>query len=327
MLQETGKEEARGCPRGCVPHRQRGDEGVDSLDRASASVRLTSLNVYQVLILIRSDLLLRINQTLAKGSASGNRMQSIVMPDKATVRPDASREEIISYHEEQGTLPRPFAPFSFALNATHGVSPSVSSVNPPSSRANATIGSRTDSYIDSTIMPPDNRASTLSFSASAARMPHAHARQSSVFSALRDSIRDSFFNLYVHSARSSARLSTLSSASSAVSRFSGAPGVQMRRVRQTFTPILPDEPTLVLGERVALMRAFDDGWVVIGRDKPYGKPGEVELGTVPAWCFIKPLKGLRSERPVRSASLGVTVQVELDGPSKPRDDIISWSNF
>jgi len=53
---------------------------------------------------------------------------------------------------------------------------------------------------------------------------------------------------------------------------------------------------------------------------------EVELGVVPAWCFLKPVKGLRAERPVRSTSLGITVQ--MDGPSfSSRDEILSWSNF
>ena len=100
----------------------------------------------------------------------------------------------------------------------------------------------------------------------------------------------------------------------------------MQGVRQLFTPILPDEPTLILGERVAIMKSHDDGWCIVGRDKPYGKPGEVELGAVPAWCFVKPMKGLRSERPVRSTSLGVTVQMD-DDVEKPRGDYISWSNF
>ena len=102
----------------------------------------------------------------------------------------------------------------------------------------------------------------------------------------------------------------------------------MRRVRQLYTPILPDEPHLTLGERVAIMRSFDDGWCVIGRDKPHDPSGgEVELGTVPAWCFVKPTKGLRAERPIRSSSLGVTVQMDWETPEKSRDSIMSWSNF
>lgn len=63
----------------------------------------------------------------------------------------------------------------------------------------------------------------------------------------------------------------------------------------------------------------------MGRDSIF-KPGEVELGAVPAWCFVKPVKGLRAERPLRTASLGVTVNLE-DSNSPMRDNVISWSNF
>jgi len=116
---------------------------------------------------------------------------------------------------------------------------------------------------------------------------------------------------------SSRRMSTASTASSA---FEG----HKRKVRQLFNPALPDELVLSLGERVTVVQSYDDGWCVIGRDSLI-KPGDVEMGTCPAWCFIKPTKGLRAERPIRTSSLGVTVT--LDGPGVPRDNIISWSNF
>ena len=259
------------------------------------------------------------------GFSRANLTASVVLPAKAIYRPGASREEIISYHEEQGLMPRPFAPFSFALNAAQGSNVSLSSTLQGSS-APSKGGAASGSFADSTTIGGrtsiDNRISTASFSASAARLHPRHQRNSSMFSALRDSIRDSFFGLGAPN-RPGSEMSNISNSSSLLS--SG--GVQTRRVRQLFTPILPDEPTLALGERVSVLRSFDDGWCVIGRDMPYGQPGEVELGSVPAWCFVKPMKGLRSERPVRSSSLGVTVQVDLDGPQKPRDDIISWSNF
>lgn len=67
------------------------------------------------------------------------------------------------------------------------------------------------------------------------------------------------------------------------------------------------------------------GWCIVGRDSPFNK-GEVELGACPAWCFVKPVKGLKAERPIRASSLGVTVQ--LDGPQyTSRDELVSWSNF
>lgn len=272
--------------------------------------------------------LLGINQTgMSYGFSRANITSSVVLPAKAVYRPGASREEIISYHEEQGLMPRPFAPFSFALNAAHGSSSSMSSTLQGSS-AHSKGGSTLDGSGDNFMVEGkgrisiDKRVSTQSFSASAARLHPVHKRNSSMFSAIRDSIRDSFFGLGVPN-RPGSVMSAVSNSSSQLS----TGGVQTRRVHQIFTPILPDEPTLAVGERVAVLRSFDDGWCVIGRDKLFGQPGDVELGTVPAWCFVKPMKGLKSERPVRSSSLGVTVQVDLDGPQKPRDDIISWSNF
>lgn len=300
--------------------------------------------------MITASDLLAINQPGTKGFSRANLTPSIVLPNKAIIRSDATKEEIISYHEEQGNLPRPFAPFSFALNAANGSSSST--LVPPSSRSHTkggasigTIGSILDSYSDSPSRPTilDNRLSTASFSASAARIgsPGPHARNSSRFSAMYDSIRGSFLGFGHHAAaamRPGSMLSSLSGTSSmrthsrsgsALSGLSVAGGgVHIRKVRQLFTPILPDEPTLALGERVAIVRSFDDGWVIIARDRPYGPPGDVELGTVPSWCFVKPMKGLRSERPVRSTSLGVTVNVDWEGPGpEKREDYISWSNF
>ncbi|KAL5486317.1 hypothetical protein ACEPAI_7363 [Sanghuangporus weigelae] len=231
--------------------------------------------------------------------------ESVVMPDKAIIRPDATRDEIISYYSDQGKLPRPFAPFSFALSASHLSSSS-----------------------SSTAAAQDKRVSTQSFSASAARLPppSPHSR-ASVQPSLRDSIRESFFGGNGHLRSGSAlsggsRLSVFSTGSSGAGSMTG---VQQRQVRQVFTPILPDELTLTLGESVSILRSFDDGWCIVARPKPYSTNGDAELGAAPAWCFVKPMKGLRSERPVRSSSLGVTVQVDND--VQPRNDIISWSNF
>jgi len=113
----------------------------------------------------------------------------------------------------------------------------------------------------------------------------------------------------------------------------------MRKVRQIFDPVLPDELLTRVGEQLTLVQSFDDGWCVVGREnsslvhtakslfKPTPVPeNNVELGVVPAWCFLKPVKGLRAERPVRSTSLGITVN--LDAPScSSRNDLLSWSNF
>jgi hypothetical protein len=112
-----------------------------------------------------------------------------------------------------------------------------------------------------------------------------------------------------------------------------------RKVRQLFDPVLPDELLLShVGEEVTLVQSFDDGWCLVGRDnsifatpakslfKKGDADGDVELGVVPAWCFLKPVQSLRMERPVRSSSLGITVQ--MAGPGfLSRDAVLSWSNF
>ena len=248
------------------------------------------------------------------------------MPDKCIVRPDATREEIIAHHQAEGNLPRPFAPFSFAMSAN----PTTSTLAPPSPNESIAAYSKAGATIGSTNSPDRESQYSNTITSPTTYVPRGakyHSTQrSSVFSALRDSVRDSFLTASPGGAgmRASARFSFASTSSSLRS----SSGTQVRRVRQTFTPILPDEPVLSMGERVTIMQAFDDGWCVIGREAPYGKTGEIELGTVPAWCFVKPMKGLRSERPVRSSSLGVTVQMESwnEGPEK-REDILSWSNF
>lgn len=184
----------------------------------------------------------------------------IVMPSRVLTRPSVSKQEIVDYHAKEGNLPRPFAPFSFALQA--GNTPSV--------------GKRAST------------ASVLTVS------------------------RDSFLSMHSHNRFSVA--STMSSASQ-----SGR-----RKVHQIFDPVLPDELVVSPGERLAVMQSFDDGWCIVGRPGMLNKD-DVEMGAVPAWCFLKPVKGLRAERPMRIGSLGVTVQ--LDAPTAGRDQVMSWSNF
>ena len=129
--------------------------------------------------------------------------------------------------------------------------------------------------------------------------------------------RSSFFNFGNNRPVSSA--STYSTASTIL-------GIEGRKVRQLFAPVLPDELVLSLGEKVNVVQSFDDGWCIVGRDSLV-KPGEVEMGAVPAWCFIKPVKGLKASRPMRTTSLGVTVQLDAGPGFSSRDEVISWSNF
>lgn len=115
-------------------------------------------------------------------------------------------------------------------------------------------------------------------------------------------------------------------ASSMLSNVSSMFGVEGRKVRQLFSPVLPDELVISLGEKVTLVKAFDDGWCIVGRDSLI-KAGEVEMGAVPVWCFVKPVKGLKASRPVRTTSLGVTVQIDAGPGFSSREEVISWSNF
>ncbi|KAH9994757.1 hypothetical protein BJV77DRAFT_992936 [Russula vinacea] len=97
-------------------------------------------------------------------------------------------------------------------------------------------------------------------------------------------------------------------ASSVTSNVSSMFGVEGRKIRQLFSP------------------AFDDGWCIVGRDSQL-KAGDVEMGAVPAWCFVKPVKGLKASRPMRTSSLGVTVQIDAGPGFSSREECISWSNF
>lgn len=140
--------------------------------------------------------------------------------------------------------------------------------------------------------------------------------------------------LSVSSNHSGRRFSVVSTSSAASSISSG----NTRKVRQEFEPVLPDELLVSAGERLTVIDSFDDGWCLVGRENSvfaasaktlFGSTKDesnIELGVVPAWCFIQSVKGLRAERPVRSSSLGITVQLDSN-PTSARNDVMSWSNF
>jgi len=119
-------------------------------------------------------------------------------------------------------------------------------------------------------------------------------------------------------------ISKRSSTASFASSIASSGTKNKRPVRQIFNPVLPDELVVSLGEHLTVMTSYEDGWCIVGRDSIF-KPGEIELGAIPAWCFIKPVKGLHAERPLRTSSLGVTVQI--DEPTHARQSVMSWSNF
>lgn len=127
------------------------------------------------------------------------------------------------------------------------------------------------------------------------------------------------------------------------SRSSASP--QVRAVRQFFQPVLPDElPLSRVGEQLHILQSFDDGWCLVAQNNsPRSRSSlsifnpsrlsarvessgdNVQVGFVPAWVFIKPMKGLRAERPIRSFSAG-GLQPGVD-TAESRDSVISWSNF
>lgn len=211
-------------------------------------------------------------QAKGNGFSRAQLTKSVIMPEKAVLKKNASKEEIVEYYTAEGKLPRPFAPF--AKDSVQLI-PS----GPPSPNS-----------------PKDSRSS----------------RRSTLLRPL-----------------STASFLSVSSAYSTKSRTSVLSGLDegnKRKVRQLFAPTLPDELVLSLGEQVMIVNTFDDGWCVVGRDSVFS-PGDVELGAVPAWVFVKPIKGLRAERPIRTTSLGVTVTMDAPALGGQRQDVISWSNF
>jgi len=197
--------------------------------------------------------------------------------------------------------------------------------------------------IDSTVILPDRVVinPAVPRGSQSGAMPKSFARTSvsvSPSSGLRSAALDSTLprelsqsnNSFVSLTSSYNRFSVISGTSS-ISTTSGT----TRKVRQKFEPVLPDELLLSLGEQLTVVQSFDDGWCVVGREnsihtakslfKSMPESGQnIELGVIPAWCFLKPVKGLRAERPIRSTSLGITVN--MDGPSS-RNELVSWSNF
>jgi hypothetical protein len=123
---------------------------------------------------------------------------------------------------------------------------------------------------------------------------------------------------------------------------SSSSSFQNRPVRQLFQPVLPDELALSrVGEHLLVLQSFDDGWCLAVRDNsrnsrssfsifnPSRLSSRVESSTesagfVPAWVFVKPVKGMRVERPIRISSGG---GLHADSGADFRNSAISWSNF
>lgn len=217
---------------------------------------------------------------------------TVVLPEKCILQPSASfRGNVLEFHRHSGNFPYLFAPRPFSFAHAGADSRSCKHLVYPFARA-STAGTE-----------GDNRFSTVS-------------------------------------------VSPFSSSNTTQS-----PGTS-RKVRRLFTPILPDELLLAsIGERLTVIQTFNDGWCIVGRGNSIfayvpeslfaGNGGignmvnitssqtvghdnnNFELGVVPVWCFIK---GPRTERPIRSSSLGIMLQIDAPGPES-RNGLMSWSNF
>jgi len=161
--------------------------------------------------------------------------------------------------------------------------------------------------------------------------PFSFALNAGVEAPPRPQSRASWISFLTSSGSAIGRFSVISSTSSVES----TTGIT-RKIHQLFDPVLPDELLVSLGEKLTVVQSFDDGWCVVGKEGGTAQPksmfkqnehlSNVEIGVVPAWCFLKPVPGLKGERPIRSSSLGITVQME--GPAfSSREEVISWSNL
>ncbi|THH27374.1 hypothetical protein EUX98_g6818 [Antrodiella citrinella] len=225
-----------------------------------------------------------------KGQFSRNQLNgNIVLPAK-TLAPNASRDEIIEHYTAEGSLPRPFAPF---MTGGGGA---------PGSQDNQPIPAL-----------PTITAATGHSRSSSVQSGHSRMMSTSFLSAARGSI------MSMGSSHNRFSVASVATTDSSI----GSGHVSQRKVRQLFNPVLPDELVISMGESLTVVTSYEDGWCIVGRD---GFGGTTELGAVPAWCFIKSAPGLRAERPMRTASLGVTININEDGGG-PRSEVMSWSNF
>jgi hypothetical protein len=260
-------------------------------------------------------------------------MGAVVMPD-----PLRSKEDIFAYHQQNGTLTHAFtlSVASSQASGTTAVPARPSPLGPASPAAVHTVQrgrvQPSPPRPGSSLNPDHHRISRVSFNPGFTLVGTSIAsskgeRPISIISWCPPSPLGSTFSV------GHARVASV--AGSLASLVTG-PGVAERTVRQTFTPVLPDELLVRAGERLSVVQTLDDGWCVVGRtgagaaaaptpgDAAFGHapaPDGIEMGVVPAWVFAR----IGAERPMRTTSLGVTVQVPA--PAGVREDVMSWSNF
>ncbi|KAI0031198.1 hypothetical protein K488DRAFT_71591 [Vararia minispora EC-137] len=276
------------------------------------------------------------SQSSKSSAFSRKDLSGIIMPE-----PLKTKEDILSYHRQNGTLTHAF---KLSVSSSQG---STSTPNTPA-RTHAT-----PSPLNSSLSPPaaSYNPRTRSVAPGLGSRPGSSLNPDNT----RGGSRSSFNPAFVLAAPGERPISTISwtppspvgssfsfthsrdTSGSSITSFFPAGGAAERTVRQVFAPVLPDELVIAVGERLTVVQNMDDGWCVAGRANanpaavPNGAFGQrggdegVEMGVVPAWVFVKPVKGLRAERPMRTTSLGVTV--EVPAPLGAREKVMSWSNF
>lgn len=260
-----------------------------------------------------------------------------------------TENEILDYHLNQGNMPSAFAPIAIESGAGGGRKSTYAfdASNPRASQFSVMNGSVTASILSS-VEKDGNRDSSSTVSSLPWPKLNAGPRKFQSPSPVRTS---HFGHSRLSSFAASIRFpgsSPPTSPSRSVFTFgkkhsrhiSQLPAATMENQRAvaiaSFQPLLPDELVLRPNEMMTVVQTYDDGWCIVARMNL----GMLEVGAVPEWVF-----GLQegedetfgTMRPMRSTSLGVTVDLRVIEPeSSPgrhfaaatsRDSLVSWSNF
>jgi hypothetical protein len=73
-----------------------------------------------------------------------------------------------------------------------------------------------------------------------------------------------------------------------------------KAVQSGYHPLLADELSVQVGERLLILEEFDDGWCIVSRETLV--KWDLNMGAVPVFVFEKGVQGMK-ERGVRTTSL------------------------
>ncbi|KAG8851322.1 hypothetical protein FRB96_009387 [Tulasnella sp. 330] len=264
----------------------------------------------------------------ASAPASRSRLRISTLPqDHRSSTATTAENELIDYHLNEGTMPVAFAPLSFI---------------PPDSPNSARDPSVTINQASRVTIPKLSPG------------PEAHRPQSNDttshfrLGSLTASIRHSLTSLAPSPTKSVFNYGVTRKPFRTASTIPPpSPENQRTIVIASFNPLLPDELVLKpdVQEKVTVLETYDDGWCIVARTNL----GVLEVGAVPEWVFGLPdgEDEMFAMRPMRSTSLGVTVNVRVvdTGPAEAsnkleghfswalatmtdaRASVISWSNY